>query len=214
MVCIALFLCFFGCGSEQAAISETAENSTTVTTTVNVGIDSTTRSDGLSYPVNGLPQVCEFSGDGYEDYELRFPKVEGAHSGKLNMDADDAYTFKILNFFAYSRNNSLDIQSETSLAVSETDQILKDDNYLEIWFEDPSEIKTGDVIERAKKIVVYADRYFVFVEEIDGMNVYEVYPYKQLLLSMVRAGEYPESVLDKAWILLESYVGNYWNTEY
>lgn len=194
----------FGCNNNADSGNPTGTTTTGITTT--------------ETPIeNTLPDITMFSETEYENYKTHFSPVKSASyrcNGTVEeISADDPRLLRLLNFLAYSSENSMDVWTQGYVSEDEINSCLSTDYpMLEINFYNEKG-RSGSAIGDTPKIVVCGDSYLAFVDPalanngIEGVFAEQYWPYGELVTSTNGTDFRIENWGLKYWLNILEYAG-------
>ena len=142
---------------------------------------------GLREPVDGLPSIETFSGTKLEDYTYQFVAVERAvysHDGtEEEISSGDQRLLRLLNFIAYSENNSFSWWRQGYIQDAEINRKYGNSPRLIVYFQ--SNRNTQKPLQDSYKIVVSRSAVLFYR---DDSYIEECWPYLDLYHQLVVTG--------------------------
>ena len=167
---------------------------------------------GAHSSVYGVPKIDSFPTDKLQPYELQFSEVSCACYHHDNMEesisADDSRIMQLLNFIAYSENNSTKWMIKGYVDSTEAADWYHHFPYLEVFFCDDN--PHDDTLGVLSKIIVVRGTVFMF--ELDG-RIEAHWPYMALYVE--NAGEedymkemsFSDDLSNSPWLDILTYCG-------
>lgn len=168
--------------------------------------DASTPVQGLRMPVDGLPNVSDFSGEALEGFGGIFSPVQEAvlyRNGEARIiPTDDPRLISLLNFIANSINSGTCWMEQGYVSEERVESILEyAGSCLEIFL---NHEKEGSSLSRISKMYILGSGCLLYVETADlGTQVDWYFPYMSLLEDMVANGKITDEEfrheLDEEW---------------
>lgn len=164
-----------------------------------------------------LPKITDFSEVEYENYETHFSPVKSAFYRYSDIDEiianDDPRLLQLLNFIAYSSENTLDVWRQGYVLEDELNNYMSADYpMLEITFFNERG-HSGSVIGDTPKIVICGDYYLAFADPTiknNGMNgvfAEQVFPYGELATDNNFTDVSTNRLDSNCWLNILEYTG-------